>query len=486
MFKNKIATKLITAFAGFVILCVLFLGVLFINIFASNHIRYRTESLMKAAKQISVMNEVTNNDSKKLLSENRLIEFLDYSADARIWIVDRNMDITVRSSGDLYDHAQMGNCLLPQNDIEFMQGVLSGNDMVSYANTAFYDLPMLSVGVPVYSNGEIIGAVLLHTSIKSLREPIRQTTLYLIMAILFSTVVIIIMGSFFAISFTRPLKIMKEVAGKMTGGDYSVKTNITKNDEIGDLANSMDVLAKRLAEAKSETERLEQLRQDFVANVSHEFRTPLTVIKGNIETLADTEIDDKQAFYSNIQKEVNALEKLVSDLLDLSRIESGRLELNIEKVDVKSVISDVVRSISPLAMQKNITIDTTGITQAIPPIYSDYYRLRQVLIIFLSNSIKYSDSNKKISIKADVTDFLTIRIKDNGFGISKEDLPYVWDRFFKSDKMRADSDSTGLGLAIAKNIVNLLGGEVTIQSELNVGSEIQITLPLGGIKMTSA
>lgn len=172
-------------------------------------------------------------------------------------------------------------------------------------------------------------------------------------------------------------------------------------------------------------------------------------------------------------------DKLVSDLLDLSRIESGKMEFNIEQIDVKSVISDVVRSITPIAMQKDITVDTTEVADLIPPINSDYYRLRQVLIIFLSNAVKYSENNKKIRISTNVTDVLTIKINDQGFGISDKDLPYVWDRFFKADKMRTDSTSTGLGLPIAKNIVAALGGEVTLRSELNAGSVIEITLPLG-------
>lgn len=483
MFKNKIAIKLATVFVVFVILCVSILGFLFINAFANNHIKYRTDSLNKAARQISYMDEVVQMDAKKLQSENRMLEFLDYSADARIWIVDKKMNIVIRSSGDLTEHEDMGNCLLPQNDMDFMRGVLSGREMVSYDNTAFYDVPMLSVGVPIYKSGEIIGAVLLHTSIKSLGSTIRQTAGYLALAILISTVIIIFAVSFYAVSFTKPLKVMKDVAGKMIGGNYSVKTNILQDDEIGDLANSMDILAVRLEESKKESDKLEQIRRDFVANVSHEFRTPLTVIKGNIETLMDTEVNDKTPYYSNMLSEVNALEKLVSDLLDLSRIESGKLEFNIEEVDVKSVISDVVRSISPVAEKKSITVDTTEVADLIPPIYSDYYRLRQVLIIFLSNAIKYSDIGKTIKISTNVTDAFTIKIKDRGFGISSEDLPFIWDRFFKADKMRTDSSSIGLGLSIAKNILASLGGEVSLKSELNVGSEVEITLPLAGKRM---
>ena len=274
------------------------------------------------------------------------------------------------------------------------------------------------------------------------------------------------------------MKIMKDIASKMIGGNYSVKTNLHQNDEIGELANSMDILALRLEEARSETEKLEQIRRDFVANVSHEFRTPLTVIKGNIETLIDTEVKDKETYYNNMLTEANTLEKLVSDLLDLSRIESGKLELIFEEVDVKSILSDVVRSIAPIAKQKDIIIDTTAVSKMIPPIQSDYYRLRQVLIVFLSNAIKYSETNKTICISTDVSDRLTIQIEDQGIGISEADMQYVWDRFFKADKMRTDSTSTGLGLSIAKNLITALGGDVRLESIKDIGTTVTITLPI--------
>jgi len=343
----------------------------------------------------------------------------------------------------------------------------------------FYDVAMLSVGVPIYSNGEIVGAVLLHTSIKSLGAPIRQTAWYLIMAILFSTAIIIILVWFYAKLFTKPLKIMKDTASEMIEGNYLVKTNILQSDEIGDLANSMDILALRLEEARNETDKLEQIRRDFVANVSHEFRTPLTVIKGNIETLIDTDVKDAKTYYNNMLFEANALEKLVSDLLDLSRIESGKLEFDMEEVDVRLVISDVVRSITPIALQKDIAIDTSESAAIIPPIICDYYRFRQVLIIFLINAIKYSNNNKIIKISTNISDVLTIKIKDQGFGISETELLYVWDRFFKADKMRTDSTSTGLGLSIAKNLLTALGGDVSLESALGSGTTVKITLPLG-------
>lgn len=483
MFKNKIAVKLAAGFIAFVILCVSILGLLFINIFAGSHIKYRTNILLQTADQIAQMPEVQQMNGKQLQQESRFLEFLDYSADARIWVVDKNMNIVMRSTGLLCDYEEMGNHLLPQNDMNFMNQIFTGKNMISDYNINFYDIAMLSVGVPVYRNGVVVGAVLLHTPINSLSSPIRQTAWYLVLAILISMIIIIVAVWFYAASFTKPLKIMKEIAGKMIGGNYLVKTNIKQKDEIGELANAMDILADRLELAREESDKLEQIRRDFVANVSHEFRTPLTVIRGNLETLIDTKVEEPGTYYQHMLSETDALEKLVSDLLDLSRIESGKLEFTIEEVDIKSLLADTIRTMMPIAQQKAITIDTSGISDSIPPIQSDYYRLRQILIIFLSNAVKYSETNKIIHVSTMVADNLIIQIKDQGIGISKEDLPYIWDRFFKADKMRTDKTSTGLGLAIAKNLTNALGGDVTLDSEAGFGTTVKIILPFNTKEM---
>lgn len=231
----------------------------------------------------------------------------------------------------------------------------------------------------------------------------------------------------------------------------------------------------------SESERLEQLRKDFVANVSHEFRTPLTVIKGSLEAMMDGTIDqaeDIERYHQRMLFETKGLERLVGDLLELSRLQSGKISIHQEEIHVPSLLSDVIRSIQTIADKKQIEILYKG-QPVIPALLGDYDRLRQLFVIFMDNAVKYSPETTVITVNARVIEEnkVEVKIQDEGYGIAPEELPYVWDRFYKSDKSR-QSKGTGLGLAIAKHLVEIHQGEVSLTSEVSKGTTVTILLPL--------
>jgi signal transduction histidine kinase len=232
----------------------------------------------------------------------------------------------------------------------------------------------------------------------------------------------------------------------------------------------------------SEQERLEQMRKDFVANVSHEFRTPLTLIKGTLESLIDGAVskDNTADYYNRLLNETNRLQRMVNDLLDLSKLQSGKMNLTLKVLDLASIINDISRTMQFTANKKNIRIESS-LAENMPPVWSDYDRLKQLLIIFIDNAIKYSHENSKLVITADIGDHVYIEIRDNGIGISKEDIPYIWDRFYTANKSRdSNKTGTGLGLAIAKYLIELLNATVSVESEPNKGTKIRIGLPLAG------
>lgn len=229
----------------------------------------------------------------------------------------------------------------------------------------------------------------------------------------------------------------------------------------------------------SESERLEQFRKDFVANVSHEFRTPLTVIKGSLEAILDGTINEPQEierYHGRMLSETRSLERLVQDLLELSRLQSGKISINTEKVHIPSLLEDTVKSIQTLADKKSIRIDYEPVSD-LPPITGDYDRLRQLFIIFLDNAVKYSPENTVVRVDVEAKERLEITIRDEGYGISEAELPYVWHRFYKADKARR-GNGTGLGLAIAHHLIELHAGQVSLQSELNKGTTVKVTFPL--------
>lgn len=232
----------------------------------------------------------------------------------------------------------------------------------------------------------------------------------------------------------------------------------------------------------SQSERLNQLRTEFVANVSHEFRTPLTIIKGSVEALMDGAVeseDDKMAYYTRIETESKALERLVRDLLDTSKYKAGKIILEIHPMDVTWLICDIVEKLKPVAAKKGIVLSFEPVE--IPDILADYDRLRQMIIIFTDNAIKFTPEGGTVTVSVSAKDdgYAYISIKDTGCGIPEEDIPYIFDRFYKVDKARGGSETgTGLGLSIAWEIANLHNGTVLVDSELEKGTTFTIVIPL--------
>jgi two-component system phosphate regulon sensor histidine kinase PhoR len=232
----------------------------------------------------------------------------------------------------------------------------------------------------------------------------------------------------------------------------------------------------------TELRRLEQIRQDFVANVSHELRTPISSIKGYAETLLEGALEDKdnaKEFISIIYHDSNRLANLINDLLDLSKIESGKMKMNFVSLNPISVIKRATTIIENQAKTKSITL-RFNIPSSLPKIKADETRISQVLINLLDNAIKYTPENGSVTISTNITNnFLEIDIIDTGIGISENDLPRIFERFYRVDKARSrELGGTGLGLSIVKHIVQAHSGQVWVKSELGLGSTFSFTIPL--------
>ena len=232
----------------------------------------------------------------------------------------------------------------------------------------------------------------------------------------------------------------------------------------------------------SELRKLERVRQEFVANASHELKTPLTAIKGFVETLLDGALEDpknNRQFLETIQEHSNNLMRLLEDLLDLSAIEAKRMEYRMEPVVVSEVAQRLVKGLSPMAKTKKVTV-TIDLPETLPRVYADREKLAQILLNLLDNAIKFNKSGGQVRLTAGVKGTtLEIRVRDTGMGIAPEDLPRVFERFFRGDKSHSrEIAGTGLGLAIVKHLVEAHQGTVSATSILEEGSTFSFTLPL--------
>lgn len=236
----------------------------------------------------------------------------------------------------------------------------------------------------------------------------------------------------------------------------------------------------------TEVKQLERMRSDFVANVSHELRTPLTAIRGYAETLRQTPPDDPadaQHFLSIIEKHADRLSRLTENLLTLSDLESGKIEIDFNPVDIKRVVQSVSEVFSDAANKRHVTLEQV-IEQGLPAVMGDVDRLQQLLINLVDNAVKYTPVNGTVTVKAQRTtinssiDAVELSVSDTGTGIPEHAIPRLTERFYRVDKARSrDLGGTGLGLAIVKHIAQAHGAQLKIESALHKGTMVSVLLP---------
>jgi len=239
--------------------------------------------------------------------------------------------------------------------------------------------------------------------------------------------------------------------------------------------NGVLILVQDLTELRN----LQTMRRELIGNISHDLRTPLTSIKAMVETLQGSAIDDRvaaQDFLSRIVGELDHLTHMVAELTQLSRIEAGQAELKMERVDLNALVNDAITAVMPLAERQKIVI-SKDLSPDLPLVPADKDRIRQTIINLVNNAIKFNKPGGKVTISTFYdSNSVSVSVSDTGIGIAKEDLPHIFERFYKADKARSGGGS-GLGLAIAKHTVQAHGGEIWAQSEEGKGSVFTFCLP---------
>jgi signal transduction histidine kinase len=286
---------------------------------------------------------------------------------------------------------------------------------------------------------------------------------------------------FLSRSITFPISRMQEAAKRIAKGDFSGKVNIKSKDELGELAKSLNIMAAELQQKMENLKRMDRVRTDFVANVSHELKTPLTLIKGYIETLEGRAINDKEKarkFISIIKEHTNRLENIIEDLLSLSELELSKDCLNKTEFNLKKIIEDVTLGFEHGLDEKRqiLSIDHQGDYFKIK---ADRDKIEQVIVNLLDNAIKYTNEAGRINISIlEQQNEVSFTVSDNGIGIPKEDIDRVFERFYRVDKARSrELGGTGLGLGIAKHIVLAHNGQISIESVINRGTKVLVRLP---------
>ncbi|WP_295211751.1 HAMP domain-containing sensor histidine kinase [Ruminococcus sp.] len=336
-----------------------------------------------------------------------------------------------------------------------------------------YDLStgekVMAVTSVISPRGSEYEALRMLSSMKNIDHQILMISILITIIVLAIVLLLFFSGMFFIKSIVMPIRSINSIARKFATGDFSERLEKKRNDELGELCDSINYMAQELSNT-------EQMKNEFISSVSHELRTPLTAIKGWTETVTSM-YDDKETFKKGmrvITSETERLSQMVEELLDFSRIQDNRLTLIMDTIDILAELGETVLIYQERAKALGITLNYYE-PKMLPFVYGDKNRLRQVFINIVDNAIKYSNKGDTVSVEAYEEDNeICISISDTGMGISKEDLPKVKTKFFKANHTRRGS---GIGLAVADEIIQRHGGSLEINSEQGVGTTVMITLP---------
>ena len=507
--KNKIALKLTLYFSAVLIVFALIIGGVFYQFFKEHTIDIKKQEMKVRAEKIAdVLSDNMSRMEQKHgtgIANSKFISYLDNVTQEIVWVVDseRNLNLnkermrhapapkqhhhtslfgfgekqqappkwkTPPANGkEAYDR-------MPEQVKQKVEKCFKGKRFALEEYNPMLDGIMLTVGQPVYGeDGTVKAVLLLHSPVEGLRDAVWEGLRILLISLVVAAILGMLLAIVFSLRFTKPLNIMKGIAERLAERDYNARSDIKQNDEIGELARTLDELAGRLQLADEESQKLEKLRREFIANISHELRTPVTVIRGSLEALRDgvvTEQEDVQEFHEQMYKESLFLQRLINDLLDLSRLQNTDFPIEKEPLNMVDVIHDAVRSSRQLGAEKRLQI-TSSVDEDCYMLNGDYGRLRQMLMVFLHNSIKFSPEGSELRLELEGN---RLKIIDHGCGIKPEDVPHAFDRFYKARNEHNKSGS-GLGLAIAKQIAQRHDMELELTSKVGEGTTITVVLP---------
>ncbi len=439
-----------------------------------SHYYSNVESILSSGTSASAVSYFTSNLEEGISLEQSAADYIDsysYREKTTIWIVDSDGAVILSSSGFAIEKQDMP---------DFNQAMMSDDGTGKFIGRLSSGEKVMAICRVINNQeGDAVGAVRVMSSLEQLDNQVSSIVFLIFLALLIIFAIIIFSNLFFIRSIIIPVQEINLTTKKISQGDYSVRIEKKYNDEIGNLCDSINTMAEEISQT-------DKMKNDFISTISHELRTPLTSIKGWGETLTlgnSENVDElTRKGLEVIVKEAGRLEGFVEELLDFSRLQSGRMNLKLAKTDVFAELDETVFTFRERAMREGIEVkysipEVPAITNA------DANRLRQVFMNILDNALKYSRSPSKIFVKAqfvklDNENYISIAIADRGCGISKEDLPHVKDKFYKAN---VSVRGSGIGLAVTNEIVNMHGGKLEIDSEEGKGTLVTIYLPVENI-----
>ncbi|MBM7688872.1 two-component sensor histidine kinase [Enterococcus ureilyticus] len=497
--KNKLTRKLILYFSLTLFLFSLVIGLAFSILFSKQTVTIHTEEMTRRAIVVAdtlrdyfIEQENSNDENsssmhgmmgsgssmKMGMGYSSFLTFMDQLALDDIWIVDENADtITVGHGMHRKEYNE-----LPDNAQDVIKKVYTGKTATSDAFSRFIGAPTVTVGAPIKdNNGTVLAVVLLHSAISSMHKEENQGYFLLFISILIAWIIGLLLSILLSKKFIAPINKMSTFTEQLVVEDYDEVLDIDTTDEMGQLGAKLTILKDRLAEAKFQRENREQAQKNFLSTISHELRTPVTVIRGSLESLNDGLINQPEKikqYHQQLLIESIVLEGLINDLLELSRLENPEFSITMEPVSINDILTDSIRSLRLKTVEKQQQLQLDKLDDQPIVINGDYGRIRQLFVILIENALKFSPIGATITIQAGLeVKQLIISIHNPGSYIAPNEQKEIFQRFHQA-RSKEQLDGTGLGLAIAKEIAERHHFSLKVSSDKKTGTTFYIKIPV--------
>lgn len=474
---NKITKKLFGYFTLLALFLVVIVFMAFYSVFRFYDYHFQEDGLKERAKTIKDQLETFMTTTGPHRGQGAYLRFLDDISMADTYIISRENEMLF-----------CGNDTVPEK--EPSEKILSIAEKV-FTSARDQQLKehdgqggrVIYLGFPVKKNNKTVAAIVICDTLRLDQDSFFLSITILGCCLLFALAVSGFLSAFLSRRFMMPIQKIAAATRELAQGNYQVKTDVYDKNEIGVLARETDVLAEKLEAARRESEALEQMQKDYIANISHELRTPVTVIRSSLEAICDDIVsgDKLREYQEQSLKESISLQRLVNDMLELSRLQNKEFPIERAGLDLLMVLDDALRATRIIAGNKDIRIhyerpETDWYMEG------DYGRLRQMFTAALDNAIKYAPNGSSIWIKTwETQDGHGISIKDEGCGIPEDELEHIFEKFFRSKK--TNEKGSGLGLAIMKSIADRHSIALEIHSVYGQGTEVIFTIIPGDLKL---
>ncbi len=468
---NKITKKLFRYFTMLALFLVILVFIGFYSAFRFYDYRFQKDELKERARTIKTQLETFMTTTGPHRGQGAYLRFLDDISMADTYIISRGNEMLF-----------CGNYAAPEKEpskkiLTIAEKIFVSGQEQQLEEHGQQGEHIIYLGFPVKRNKKPIVAVVIRDTLSLNQDSFLLSITILGCCLLFALAMSGFLSAFLSRRFLIPIQKIAAATRELAQGNYQVETKVYDKNEIGVLARETDILAEKLRAARRESEALEQMQKDYIANISHELRTPVTVIRSSLEAVCDGVVsgDKLKEYQEQSLKESISLQRLVNDMLELSRLQNKEFPIERSGLDLLMVLDDALRATRIIARNKNMLLHYNR-PKTEWCMKGDYGRLRQMFTAALDNAIKYSPNDSNVWIQTwETQGEHGISIKDEGCGIPEDEQEHIFEKFFRSQKTK--EKGSGLGLAIMKNIADRHSIVLKIRSVYGQGTEVIFIVP---------